>query len=235
MDPGPLETMNAVSDTELERMTDKSSRDPAIVALYRDHDFLAAYAKHTDRRVMEDPQQAIGGLWDSYGALQRDFLIGQGLRPHHRLLDFGCGTGRLARAIVRGLEPGNYCGVDISTEALAYAQRLAELEGWADKSPHFSCWVGPERFDYAWAFSVFIHLPSDEARYLIAEVTKTLEPGGKFLFSYVPTDQPDNTRTGLKQFKHPFAFYEKVARGLGHSLKEVKWPGRQRILLMERT
>lgn len=218
-------------------LSDKSSRDPVLVKLYQEHDFLTAYAKHTDLRVKQDPHQAIGGLWEEYGILQRDFLIAQGLRPEHRLLEVGCGTGRLARQVVPYLDDRNYFGVEISLQALQHAEQLARAEGWRIKHPVFISgevdqFSFKDGFHYAWAFSVFIHLPSDIVARIMRAVAERLTPGGKFLFSYVPTDLPDNTRTGLKQFKHPFSFYEQVARRFGYSLKEVKWPGRQRIAVM---
>src|SRR5919108_2955123 len=101
-----------LTNAELARLVDKSSRDPDVVRLYEEHDFLDAYALHTDQRVANDPHAAIGGLWEEYGELCRDYLIAQGLLPEHRLLDFGCGTGRLARKVVPYLEPGRYFGVD---------------------------------------------------------------------------------------------------------------------------
>ena len=232
----------SITDEELQQLTDKSSRDAEIVELYRQNDFLTAYGRHTDMRVKEDPQLAIGGEWETYGNIQRDFLIAQGLRPHHRLLDVGCGTGRLARVVVRGLHAGNYVGLDISSEALAHARQLSQIEGWASKNPLFDLLDVDDiylslcdrpAFDFAWAFSVFIHLPSEIVESMISLVNLHLAPRGKFFFSYVPTKLPDNTRTGLKQFKHPLSFYEKLA-GTFFSLVEVPWPGRQRILKMER-
>ena len=205
-------------------------RDPAIVDLYRahDHDYLTAYAKHTDLRVQADPHQAVGGNWES--TIERDLLIDQGLRPEHTLLDFACGTGRLARVIVPYLNERNYTGVDISSEALAHCERLAVAEGFASKNPDFSPFLISKHYDFIWAFSVFAHLPSDMAANLMANLAQ-LSPN--FYFSYVPTTLPDNQRTGLNQFAHPLSFYEKVARDEGYSLTDIEWPGRkQRILKM---
>lgn len=225
-----------ISAKDLAKLTDKSSRDPEIVKLYQENDFLTAYAAHTDRRIEADPQLAIGGDWEEYGNLQRDFLIAQGLRPEHRFLDVGCGTGRLARKIVPYLNIGNYTGVDISRSARHFAHELAVKEGWGSNWPMFTDWAGLafRFFDFAWAFSVFIHLPSEQVRWVLAIMTHRLNLGGMFFFSYVPTDLADDTRTGLKQFKHPLSFYESAAAQLGHPLWEVPWPGRQRILVMKK-
>ena len=53
-------------------------------------------------------REVIGGMWDAVGALQLDFMKGQGLAPQHRLLDVGwtmtdaslCGLGQTAASAV---------------------------------------------------------------------------------------------------------------------------------------
>lgn len=226
--------MGRLTDTELATLSDKSSREERFVSLYRSHDYLVAYGKHTDLRVADDPQGAIGGDWEAYGALQRDFLVAQGLLPQHRLLDLGCGTGRLARKVAPYLDQANYVGVDLSAAAIASAVALSQTEGWAERLPRFVhsktiAVIG--KFDFVWAFSVLIHLPAAEVEKVFARVAKLLKPHGKFLCSYVPVKEA--RRTGLKQFKHPLAFLRTSARAAGMSCREVDWPGRQRILLLE--
>ena len=43
---------------------------------------------------------AVGGLWELHGDLQKNYLIGQGLNPEHKLLDIGCGVFRLGVKII---------------------------------------------------------------------------------------------------------------------------------------
>lgn len=93
-------------------------------ALYEQDDYLSAYSQDTDRRVERDPYDAVGGLWQQMGQLQFDFLVRQGLKPEHRLLDIGCGTLRGGRHFIRYLNPGNYTGMDISPKALDFANQL---------------------------------------------------------------------------------------------------------------
>ena len=104
---------------ELAALPPKARRDPKTVAIYAEFDYLTAYAMHTDRRVLTEGIGPAAGAdasrdnWDSHGELQRDFLITQGLRPEHCLLDIGCGGGRLARKVVpvpvpRQLSRGRY-------------------------------------------------------------------------------------------------------------------------------
>lgn len=224
-------------DKILAGFSDKASKDPVVVRLYQDLPYLQAYAAHTDMRVSTDPYQAIGGLWEEYGQLMRDFLVGQGLTKEHTFLDYGCGTGRLARKIVPYLRPGKYTGIDISREAIGYARGLAIEESWVRNAPRFE--VGsipphrPAQYDFIWAFSVMIHLPTALVCELLEVARAVMHADSRFYFSYVPTKH--HKRTGLKQFKHPYQFFVHECARLGLSLIFVdKWPGLQKILLARR-
>jgi SAM-dependent methyltransferase len=224
-----------LSPTEAATLVGKSSKDPELVALYMREPYLVAYAQHTDMRVERDGTDAIGGLWDEYGDLSLVFLIEQGLRPHSRLIDFGCGMGRLARKVVPYLNPREYYGYDISPKALDYARELSQREGWAARLPTFALPYSPlVSCDFIWAFSVMIHLPPEEVRAVFRLIRTTMHKGSRFLFSYVPS--PVHVRTDLKQFKHPYEFYEECATENGLSLTRVEsWAGRQKIALASRS
>ena len=113
-----------------------NQEDSRVEELYKEKEYLEAYSQHTDLRVEEDPQLAIGGLWEEIRALQFEFLIKKGLQPQHRMLDLGCGTLRGGRHFIRYLQPGNYYGIDISRKAIAFADQLIQQERLTDKSPH---------------------------------------------------------------------------------------------------
>ena len=208
--------------------TDKASKDPALVALYEQHRYLDAYATHTDRRVKKHPRLAVGGKWEELGAAQADFLKSVYLQPYHRLLDFGCGTGRFARQIVPFLFREHYVGVDISLEALRYARVLAMQEGWDEAWPQFLhgdgafSVVAGQAFDVVWAWSVCTHLPPE----CIARVFAGL--GGfswkRFYFSYTCAEK--NVRTGLKQFAYHLEFFESLADQYGYHFEPVGHTGR---------
>lgn len=50
--------------------------------------------------------------YDLLGAGQMALLYLLGLREHHRVLDFGCGSLRLGRLLIPYLRPGRYFGIE---------------------------------------------------------------------------------------------------------------------------
>lgn len=212
---------------------DKDSKVPEYRELYEKHDFLEAYALHTDARVRKDPKWAIGrgDEWETHGHLQLDFLKRMGMKPAHRLIDIGCGVGRGARRFVPYLDAGNYIGIDISTECLRHARELADIEGWAAREPHFFeslLDLAPASiYHYVWAHSVFTHLPPDFIEPMIGLVAELLHPDGMFCFTYKKADAPH--RSGLKQFQYPAEYFRDVAGRFHLNCEKLHdvWPAHQ--------
>ena len=67
--------------------------------------------KHGPEGIKEmGHRQYVGGCWDEIGRLQFDYLVSQGLRPNHYLLDIACGSLRAGIHFIPYLEPGHYLG-----------------------------------------------------------------------------------------------------------------------------
>jgi SAM-dependent methyltransferase len=133
-------------------------------------------------------------------ALVRDL---GGVGPSSRVLDVGCGSGRLARELVGILRaPGAYVGFDVDPEAIAwcrqaYAGHLHASFVHADLANGFYAPRGggsaaayrfpvPDGWaDCVVATSVFTHLlEADTARYL-DESRRVLAPGGRLVASFL--------------------------------------------------
>ena len=110
--------------------------------------------------------KAYVGLPDRYdfmGATQFRLLTSLGLRAHHKLLDFGCGSLRAGKLFIPYLDAANYHGQDPNEWLIRDG---IENELGADikevKKPHFSNLdsfeVGfDKKFDYIIAQSIFSH------------------------------------------------------------------------------
>lgn len=228
-----------LTQAEIDSFPEKGKRDPAVLKLYRENDFLDAYASHTDSRVgINGYRGAVGSVddWERHGDIQSRFLIDKGLEPWHRLLDIGCGTGRLARKIAPFLRNGHYMGCDISVKALDYAMKLAQEEGWASQGPQFVVGMDEERieasppFDFLWAFSVFVHLPCSLMADVMRVAANLMHERSKFYFSYVP--EKVETRSGPKSFRHTLDCYQSCAESAELQMwKDESWPAEQSMAL----
>lgn len=213
-----------------EGFTDKDSNRPEYRSLYEQTDnYLEAYSKHTDLRIINDgPDLAIGGDWEEHGPLQLEFLIERGLKRNSLLLDFGCGTGRFARHAVPFLNDQCYIGIDISRGALDNALKLSDSEGWGGKAPVFIHGDGSLKqvkhlkFDFIWLHSVFTHLPPEIIRSILSDLSEM--EFGEFLFTYKRRETP--RRTGLKQYGYPPEWFISECQNLGLKAEtlEKQWP-----------
>lgn len=150
----------------------------------------------------------VGGLWEQIGQLQFDYLVSQGLDPDSRLLDVGCGSMRGGRHFVEYLNPGRYYGLDIDPALLKAGRRELAKAGVSDRDPHllvddaFRFGRFDATFDYAWALSVFTHLPFNVIMRCLAEVEEVLRPGGRF---YATFYENPGGRLNLAPHQEPLA------------------------------
>ncbi len=154
--------------------------------------------------VAGDHRNIIGGFWDMLGKLQLDFLVQQGMQPHHRLLDIGCGALRLGTLALDYLEPKHYYGVDISEELLdagynkeltdRQRERLPRSHLHATEAFDFS-YLNDQKMDRAIAQSLFTHLPLNHIRHCLRRLQPHMKEGSPFYatFSICP-DHHDMTQ-----------------------------------------
>lgn len=138
----------------------------------------AGYADLYERHAQQlPPQTSIGdGDFDHIGKIELSILIDAGLRPDSYLLDFGCGTGRLAIHAVPYLAGGDYVGTDISPTMLSHADAFLRQNLTGEIPSNFRFLVQTDETfptvtppDMICAFSVFTHMEHEDAyRYLVS-------------------------------------------------------------------
>ena len=104
-------------------------------------------------------------------------------------LDFGCGVGRLSRALARRFQSVD--GVDISEAMVEQAERLvgAEFPNCAFTASDRPSLAFPDgRFDFVLSNIVLQHMPSQYAVSYVSEFLRVLRPGGIAIFQ-IPSEE----------------------------------------------
>ena len=152
--------------------------------------FLRDYRRLVRNLLAEHPLQramslAVGGSYEALGEVEKQLLVGIGLEPGHDLLDVGCGSGRLAKALVPYMTSGRFLGTDVVQELLDYAQNGCP-ESWQFALVEDIRIPFPDNsVDIACFFSVFTHLLHEESYCYLLEARRVVRPGGKIVFSFL--------------------------------------------------
>lgn len=155
-------------------MTQETSRPP-----------LEAYWHH--RAFVGQPQR-----FDVAGGSQFALLFLLGLREHHRLLDFGCGSLRLGRLAIPYLAPDRYFGVEPEARLVesGFSEELGQ-DARTLKRPRFDhngdyrVDVFGETFDFIIAQSVFSHTGARATGKALAAFAGSLAPGGLIVANWL--------------------------------------------------
>jgi ubiquinone/menaquinone biosynthesis C-methylase UbiE len=161
--------------------------------------------KYAQTMIPPPSMDFVGGeTFEAIGReFQKYFVELAGLKPDQRVLDVGCGIGRMAVPLTGYLSgAGEYWGFDIVKMGIKWCQNRISRKfpnfHFSHSNVHNQHYNPKGRiparefrfpfednfFDFAFLTSVFTHmLPPDLERYL-SEVTRVLKPGGKCLITF---------------------------------------------------
>jgi SAM-dependent methyltransferase len=167
-------------------------------------DFRDRLARRSDRLVPPRRLDFVGH--SDFVELGNEFMAHfvelAGLRPHERVLDIGCGVGRMARPLSRYLvRPGSYAGFDVDRAAIGWCRRryralpyfhfhVADVHSrrfnpsGALSAADYRFPYADGSFDFVIGVSVFTHLLEGEARHYIDEIGRVLGSGGRLLATF---------------------------------------------------
>ncbi|MFO7874380.1 MAG: methyltransferase domain-containing protein [Bacteroidales bacterium] len=132
------------------------------------------------------------------------------LQPHQRILDVGCGIGRLARPLAGYLnQDGSYVGFDIVKEGINWCRKkyhhypnfvfdyyplqndLYNLST-DEQAASFRFPYANNDFDLVVLTSVFTHMQAAEVNNYLQEISRVLKPGGRcFVTFFLITDESE--------------------------------------------
>lgn len=156
--------------------------------------YLLDYQDSVDQAVRLNPHTACGSFQRSTRHL--DYLMLNGLRPNHRLLDLGCGVIRSGRHFIEYLNKDRYFGVDMSVEAIYYAADIIQgQQTLREKHPRVVAsngkftfdWFNGPKYDWIWMGSVVNHIMPEHFEDLLGNVGKAMHPKTKLMFTFKDT------------------------------------------------
>jgi SAM-dependent methyltransferase len=155
-----------------------------------------------------------------------------GLRGDERVLDIGCGSGRIAAPLTACLVRGSYEGFDIDRRSIRWCEQ-AISSGYPNfrfqVADVYNTLYNPDGsqaaleyrfpfpdgdFDLALSLSVFTHMTPSETAHYICEAARVLHPGGRLLATFFllneETDrlQASGSPERRYRFRHEFTDME---------------------------
>lgn len=138
-----------------------------------------------------------------------DILYSVGLQAGQRLVDFGCGPGRLAIGLISSGWSGSYLGFEVKEHHVLWASaqltsRHPDYRFMRVDSPNArynpaglaqqELPIEDGSIDFVCAFSVFTHMLGTETETWLTEFRRVLKPQGlAFITAFIEDDVPDET------------------------------------------
>lgn len=139
-----------------------------------------------DEQARADADRAV---WSEPGDGVAESLAWIGVLPEGRVLDLGCGVGRVAIPYAQAHPGSTIVGVDSSVEMLRWADaRRGECRNVLFRHVGGADLEGLGQFDAAWSMLVLQHLEPCVAAGYVAQLGQLVRPGGVVRLQFVDAD-----------------------------------------------
>ena len=166
------------------------------------------------------------GNFDQIGRDYLQYFIQIGsLKPHEKVLEVGCGIGRMAIPLTTYLvSPGTYDGFDLVADAIKWCQKhitpshanfnfqLADIQNdlynprGQSQANQYTFPFDDNHFDFVFLTSVFTHMLPPDLHHYIAEVSRVLKPGGRTFATFFLLNEESwqHVNSGKSQFNQEY-------------------------------
>lgn len=127
------------------------------------------------------------------------------IKPTSKVLDVGCGLGRMARALVPFLDGGEYCGMDVTQSSVNWCAdaydhlphfRFVHADVFSTtynptskvKAEDFTFPFPADHFDFVWSTSLFTHMLQNQVDNYLREMARVMKVGAYCWNTYLLLD-----------------------------------------------
>ncbi|WP_293336579.1 methyltransferase domain-containing protein [Microcoleus sp. CAWBG58] len=157
-------------------------------------------------------KHALGEGFNFYSEIKRYVAnLGQPLTTDSKILDFGCGWGRMIRFFLKDIVPDNLYGIDVNSEMIDICLKKVSQGNYSVGTPEPPTNFADNSFDVVYAYSVFSHLSESVHIKWVEEFSRVLKPGGILIVTTHARRFIELCRS-LRGQNHEFAWYNALAK-----------------------
>ena len=158
--------------------------------------------------VGAQPLQEVFGFFTAVKAYGKQ--LGRPLQVDTRILDFGCGWGRILRFFLRDCLAANLHGIDVDPGLVEICRKTMNYGSFDVVDPLPPTRAASESFDFVVGYSVFSHLAEHASLAWVEELARVLKPGGIMVVTTEPREFIELCRS-LRGQNHEFAWHQALA------------------------
>jgi Methyltransferase domain len=153
-------------------------------------------------------------FWSSGRGKAEKLMAAAAIEPHHKVIEYGCGSLRIAAHFIRRLAPGNFLGLDVVSGFYEAGKAAIGETLITEKTPRFAvideaALAEAEAFaaDFVYSNVVCVHVhPSEIKTYFDNLARLTRKPGARLIFNAELYGSP--LRYTFDGWAWPLEFYE---------------------------